>query len=112
VGVELKKLFEGGWSLGATAEFDIFWTGTQESDFSELGGPVVENDQDDGYGARGSIKLQKKVDSVSFGVEPFIRYWNIKESGYAYVPASGGYYRFWEPKNHTTEFGCTLSLIF
>ena len=54
-----------------------------------------------------------KIKSVDFVIEPFIRYWNIKKSEDAKVTFAGviigtGY----EPKNHTTEAGIKMGLIF
>jgi hypothetical protein len=90
-----------GWSWGATAEYDIFWRGRQVSHLS--GGNLV-NQQDKGYGARGSFFIQKKLQTYSAVFEPFIRYWNIDQS----EVSTRGY----EPKNNTTEVGARMGVRF
>jgi hypothetical protein len=97
VGLEAVTDLKNGWAIGATSEYDFFWWGRQYSaDF--------DNRQKNGYGLRGSVKLQKNGKELDFILEPFIKYWNIKESKHN----SQGY----EPKNNSTEIGCRLSVKF
>jgi Autotransporter beta-domain len=115
IGVEFTSLVEGGWRIGFSAEVDFLWYGVQKSHLSDADPryPDLSNDQDTGYGLRGSFKVQKRFDSVSLLVEPFVRYWTIKDSDYEtfYVPGVGmrtGY----EPKNITSELGCRVAMQF
>lgn len=103
------------WFLGLTAEYDYFWKGIQKSHLSDANPNFndVENDQNEGYGCRGSVQLTKKGEKVDFIIEPFVRYWNIKESEdsnitYAGVIVGYGY----EPKNTSTEYGLRLTARF
>jgi len=117
IGVELTGLIEGGWTIGLSAEVDFLWYGKQKTHISDWDPTYAdfENDQDVGYGLRGSLKIQKRFDHCSLLVEPFVRYWNIKESDLepqirngAVVPGV-----WWvEPKNITSEFGCKLGVQF
>lgn len=114
IGVEITTPLENGWSIGATAEYDIFWWGKQKSRIGSLPGYSndLENKQNRGYGIRGSVKFQKKGEKLDFVIEPFIRYWNIKKSDddhvtYYGIPGVG-----YEPKNNSTEIGCRLAVKF
>ena len=74
---------------------------------------TVSNDQDSGYGVRGSAKLQKKGDRFDIVIEPFIRWWSIKESQLSNVTFTGvivGY--VFEPKNETLEIGGKIAALF
>lgn len=111
VGVQIIKLLPGGWTIGASAEYDVFWSGTQKSYMSSVNPalPDVSNQQNQGYGLRGAVRVDKKFTYASLSVEPFIRYWNIGRSDNYYVSSSTYYY---EPKNNTTECGVLVGLKF
>lgn len=110
IGVETNFLLINNWTFGINLEFDIFWQGKQKSHLGEVAGyDDIENDQDDGYGVRGSIKLQKSSGKVDYIIEPFFRYWNIEESE-ATRDSAG---RWWvEPKNNSTEVGIIFTVRF
>lgn len=110
IGVEIITPLENGWSVGVMFEYDYFWKGKQKSHLGEIPGYYdIENDQNDGYGLRGSVKFQKKGDRIDYAIEPFIRYWNIKDSEITTDPAG----RSWmEPKNNSTEFGVKFAAKF
>jgi hypothetical protein len=115
VGVKFMTELKDGWSMGAMAEYDIFWRGSQITHLSDvcpcLNDP--KNHQTRGYGLRGSVAVQKKVKRVVLAVEPFIRYWNIKESDHADLTWYGiKIGEVWEPKNHSTEYGINLVVRF
>ncbi|MDI6891282.1 MAG: hypothetical protein QMC83_10175, partial [Thermodesulfovibrionales bacterium] len=85
------------------------WDGTVKSHLGDVPGYYdIENDQDEGYGIRGSIKLKKKGEKINFVIAPFIRYWNIKDSKTTTDPAGTTWI---EPKNHSTEYGINMVLI-
>ena len=69
----------------------------------------MDNRQERGYGARASIKLQKKSDKIDFIIEPFIRYWDIGQSALGNVAGLGSVV---EPKNYTIEAGIQFVLVF
>jgi len=115
VGMEWTMRMENEWSIGATAEYDLFWWGRQLSYLSDVNPSFgdVKNTQKKGYGLRGSIKLQKNTEKIDYLIEPFIRYWNMSQSNNANVTYSGtivgtGY----EPKNDTTELGVNFGVKF
>jgi hypothetical protein len=116
VGVEALASFKNGWSVGATVEFDHLWKGIQKSHLDNflVGLNTLENHQNKGYGIRGSIKVQKRADNKEWIAEPYVRYWNIKESDEDEVTYFGtplgvvGY----EPKNNSTEIGIKLAVKF
>ena len=115
IGIEFITDLEGGWSLGATLEYDIFWWGKQKSHLSDVVASCndLENEQKKGYGCRGSIKLEKRGQKLDFVIEPFIRYWNIKKSEEQALICSGVIWGYgYEPKNRSTEFGVKVTARF
>lgn len=115
VGVEAMVNLKNSWSLGASVEYDIFWLGKQLSHLEDVnpGYNTLNNKQDEGFGVRGSLKVQKKTEKFNLFVEPFIRYWNIRRSDDDNITYSGSIFGYgYEPKNNSTEIGCKLGLIF
>jgi Tfp pilus assembly protein PilF len=115
IGLESISSFKSGWSITAFAEYDYFWWGEQ---YSHLGDAIpglntVKNTQNTGYGARGSIMIQKKIKEVEFAAGPFIRYWNISESKTEPVTFYGTVVNYGqEPKNTSTEYGLKIAIKF
>lgn len=115
VGIQTLTELTYDWSLGLNVEYDYLWKGRQKShlrdvdpDFNDL-----ENDQNKGFGLRGSLKLIKKGEKIDFVIEPFVRYWNIKKSEEQDVTYSGVVIGYgYEPKNNTTEMGVKLAVNF
>jgi hypothetical protein len=110
IGVSFITGLWNGWSFGATGEFDYFWWGKQKSHLSDVPGYYdISNRQKKGYGLRGSIIIQERFRNIDFRAEPFIRYWNIKNSEITVDPLG----RSWiEPKNNSTEIGIMLGVRF
>jgi hypothetical protein len=115
IGIEAVTNFNNGWSMGAAIEYDVFLWGKQKSHLSDIdpGFNLVENDQNTGYGIRGSIKFIMKAGKIDFILEPFIKYWNISESKVADVTYYGAYLTsVVEPKNNSSEIGCKFVVKF
>jgi len=81
--------------ITANAEYDLLLQGRQTSYLSDVSGnlPDVENDQNHGYGIRGSVMYEQQHWSIG----PFVNYWNIDQSN---ISAIGD-----EPHNQTLEYG-------
>lgn len=111
IGIEAVNVFDNGWSAGAIIEYDYFWKGKQKSNFSTAvaGYNDVENDQNSGYGLRGSIMIKKQTARLFFAIEPFIRYWNIDQSE---IQNLTDYETVLEPKNESTEIGVKFTIGF
>lgn len=116
IGIETLTKSDNGWSIGVILEYDYFWMGKQKSNlgsgaayYGALGYYDIENDQNDGYGWRGSIKFQKERLKRIVIIEPFIRYWNIEDSKTTTDPGGTTY---WEPKNNSTELGINVSVAY
>ncbi len=110
VGAVLLADLGNGWAGGITGEYDIFWWGRQKSHLSDVPGYYdIVNQQNRGYGARGSLLLRKKADGYSVTFEPFIRYWSIEDSETTTDPSRTTWV---EPKNNTTEIGARLGVRF
>ena len=115
VGVEFNAKLNKNWALKVAAEYDIFWSGTQKSHLENvhLGLGTISNDQNSGYGVRGSVKLQKKNGRFDILIEPFVRWWNVKDSNLSNITYTGvivGY--AYEPRNESLETGGKISIIF
>jgi hypothetical protein len=116
IGVKTITPIKNGWFLGLNGEFDVFLDGTQKSQLGDAvaGVDTLENDQDKGYGVRGSVRLVKSGEKYDFFIAPFIRYWHIDQSDTATVTVGGNPIRVtgFEPENHSTEYGVQLGLHF
>lgn len=115
IGIEALTELNHELSWGLRVEYDYFWKGVQKSHLRDASPAFndLENDQNKGYGVRGSAKLLLKSETIDFAIEPFVRYWNIKKSEDAKVTFTGvivgtGF----EPKNNTTEVGVKAALDF
>lgn len=114
-GLEYTVRLNDQWNIGVTAEYDIFWKGQQKSHLEDADPAfdILTNDQNSGYGARGSIRLSKTSEKFNLVIEPFIRWWSIDNSETASVTYAGtilgtGY----EPKNETLEVGGRIGIVF
>ncbi|MDH4028731.1 MAG: porin family protein, partial [Nitrospirota bacterium] len=104
IGVETLTELDNGWKAGVRLEYDHFWKGKQISKMGYVPGyHDIENNQDGGYGVRGSVRFINRKSFV-YVIEPFIRYWDIEDSD-----LDDGWY---EPKNNSTEFGLRFSSEF
>jgi len=115
VGGELNLELENGWSLGITSEYDIFWFGKQKSHLGDAvaGLGTLSNEQKEGWGYRGSIRLQHTGENVDVIFEPFYRYWEIEDSDISNVTYSGAVVGYGlEPENSSKQFGLKTALKF
>ncbi|MFC1867212.1 autotransporter domain-containing protein [Thermodesulfobacteriota bacterium] len=115
IGIETITKIKNSWLIGLILEYEYFWKGRQISHFSDFDARYsdVGNDQNDGYGFRGSIRFQKKSDRWIYVFEPFIRYWDIEKSEKAIVTVNGiSGPVAWEPENSSTEIGIVLQIKF
>jgi len=115
LGVSYDVPLRGRWRMGLSAEYDIFWKGTQKSHLEDANPSFnrLSNDQTRGYGARGSVKFQRTGGWIDWAIEPYLRWWNIQNSKSANITTSGviigtGY----EPRNETLEVGGNVSARF
>ncbi len=109
IGVETITELGSGRSLGVTIEYDYFWKGIQKSHLSDINSGLsdLQNDQNGGYGLRGSIKFQDN----RLVIEPFIRYWDIDKSDVQEITYKGNYAGSGlEPKNNSTEIGIKIAI--
>ncbi len=134
-GIESNTRMKNDWDLTLTVEYDFFVSGNQTSHLEDGGISVcsstdlqcyaldpLENDQNDGFGLRGSMKLVKKTEKIDFSIEPFVRYWKIDESEVKQLSSLGGEIVWFsdaeftrpimgvEPDNETMEYGLKVGL--
>ncbi len=114
LGVEFTARVGEHWMISPTLEYDIFIQGTQKSHLSDVPGgyPDLENDQNKGYGLRGSIKFIKEMKPFSLVVEPYFRYWSIDDSDTETAAGSVFVVTGLEPENNSTEYGVRLGAMF
>ncbi len=112
LGVDVARSFNSGWKAVANLEYDFFVDGTQKSHLEDdpngIYTETLVNDQNQGYGCRGSVKFIKEMTAVNVVFEPFTRYWHIKASEGACTSDTCGI----EPNNRTWEFGVKAGIQF
>ncbi len=91
--------------LATNLEFDYLTSGQQESKLGSLGLTNITNEQNHGYGARGSIMAE----TPHWSAGPWFSYWDIRPSGLA--PLGSGLAGF-EPSNHSYELGGKVAYHF
>jgi hypothetical protein len=107
IGIDVTRAFENGWNIKLRLEYDKFWDGDVESHLGSIPGYYdIENDQDKGYGCRASMMFKKKGEAIDFIIEPFYRYWSIRDSKYTTDPGGTTWV---EPKNNSKEFGISFA---
>jgi hypothetical protein len=110
IGMQLTHCVARGWGLVSVAEYDLFLRGRQSTHLSDVDPRFedFENRQSGGSGARGGLTLWKDTGDVALLFGPFVRYWQVDESG---VAAPGGAYaRVAEPQNRSLEIGARVGL--
>jgi len=115
VGVETRTDFQNSWMLETVFEYDVFLGGKQKSHLGDAvaGLSTIENDQNAGFGLRGSVKIIKETSNIDFSMEPFIRYWHIDDSDISAITYNGVAVGFGlEPENKSTEYGVKLGMQF
>ncbi len=115
IGLEFSAKLNDGWRIGVSAEYDVFWKGQQKSHLENVAAGLneISNDQNHGYGARGSIKFQKTGERFDLVIGPYVRWWSIQDSELANVTYGGTLIGFaYEPKNETLEAGGAIAIHF
>jgi hypothetical protein len=113
LGLETTVNLSPDWAVALILEYDYFLGGIQKTLLSDtgLGWGDIENDQDNGYGYRTSVKIYKADEGSYYVLEPYFIYWNIEDSDLVPIPGSGGSFGI-EPANTSMEFGLKLGVIF
>jgi len=115
IGMEIVTELESGWIFGLLLEYDYFLKGKQISHRSDAAPGLndIENDQNNGYGFRGSMRFLWKDEHKESVIEPFIRYWDIDESKRVIITYNGSPYAYgYEPANESTEIGLDITIRF
>lgn len=115
LGVEFHTPLKEGWTLAVSAEYDLFWKGTQESHLDDADPALntLSNDQTRGYGLRGGVTVQKTGERFDVAFGPYARWWSIKDSKNANITASGVIIGYgYEPRNQTLEVGGNFTFRF
>jgi hypothetical protein len=110
VGISASTDYVQGWIFSLMAEYDYLGRGRQKSYTSETGSSFnVVNYQIYGYGLRFSLSGRKHFGKVDYSIEPFLIYWDIGRSEDVLEPDNFMYY---EPANHTLQYGLNLGVQF
>jgi hypothetical protein len=116
-GADVMTDLIGGWAIGANVEYDFLIHGGVTSYLGEAGLGDAQNPQRHGFGVKGSFKIVKKWPRFNLTMEPYIRYWHIRNSETtASKPFlyNGQYYVVigQEPNNNSTEIGARIGIEF
>jgi hypothetical protein len=114
VGLSVIRDLGNNWSVGFSAEYDIFWAGRQNSNLSTASTVFndITNHQDSGHGARASLHIEKRG-RWDFIFKPFVRWWQVDDSDLDAITVSGVVDAYgYEPENHTWEAGAELGVKF
>ena len=93
--------------IAFNGEYDLLLLGRQTSYLNDatITAPNAVNDQNHGYGVRGSVMYERR----RWAVGPFVDYWNINQSNVTYYEgytgSSPAIYSLTEPHNQTLEYG-------
>jgi len=111
IGITLEKkrsLF--GLTLSTRLEYNYFISGVNHSHLGDIGGSYdnVTLKQHEGSGYRVSVGFSKVFkNGQSFTLQPFYRYWHIKDSDVTYDSRGLGWI---EPDNNSKEIGIAFIL--
>ncbi len=117
-GFEFSNQMNNAWAFTVSGEYDWLIYGLQKSylddgrRFTGLPSDDTKNPQHQGYGLRGSVRLTRESSLVDFMLEPFVRYWNIKDSDIVAATVNGSASSGMEPANNTIEAGVKIGLQF
>jgi len=124
-GGEVLQRLNDHWTIGVDLEYDFLIQGNVTSYLGEVYSPPpfppyadVKNVQKHGFGFRSSVKIIRKWNRINLVLEPYLRYWHIRNSevnasepfnwdGKEWVRT--GYY---EPNNNSVEIGTRLGIEF
>jgi hypothetical protein len=111
VGSYLDVRVDDQWSFTISGEYDFLIKGWQY-DRTPQQSPV-EMKQKEGYGLKGEIKVSYQMEKFGLFANPYVYYWNIKQSKSAqYLGYGGIYYDTHEPHNTTLESGMRFGVSF
>lgn len=111
IGVD-ARVFEGEfWIVDLIGEYDHFWRGVQRS--HEPAATLV-NEQRNGYGARGSVRILRKLNKKrKLVIEPYTRHWHIADSETSCsIVGPGLVLCGLEPDNTSMEYGVKFGARF
>jgi hypothetical protein len=113
VGMEAKVPFQDGWMMGMTAEVDPIFNAVHKMTYRNFAGtPRIKFTPKNGFGLRGSVSVEKDFDTMAIGLEPFVRFWDIKSSKGRFMNVNGVTTVAKLGKERTTEWGAKLFFKF
>jgi hypothetical protein len=112
MGLECTFRLISGWVVIPSGEYDVFWRGWQFTRYNDIDPdlPIVKNIQKKGYGARGSFTVIKNFGHMDFFIEPYIKYWNIKNSGGVVLQTDALTETIVEPAHNSREMGVRVGV--
>lgn len=117
IGVDVRYRLAEKWVVGLRPQFNLLLTGHIESDVFE---DSFSNNLGfgDGYGFWAALPIERHFKRVGLTLEPFVRYWNMRESDPDTVVVSGLVPGFdvlvtgVEPENDTLVYGLRIGVEF
>lgn len=114
-GLDFQTSLSNDWTLGAAVEMDVLLYGRQKSHLGDAdpGFGTLENEQTQGFGVRGSVRLVRLAERYHLLIEPFVRWWDIYESDLSVISCGGGSCILgYEPDNNSLESGIKIGVQF
>jgi hypothetical protein len=104
LGLKMYRPLSGNWYVELGGELDVLIVGLQVSEIADspTDSSNVENWQWPALGARSSIEVRHKTDSLDIAVAPFIQYWWMDDSR----PSGSGLW--YEPNNWSLQAGLNV----
>ncbi len=120
LGVDIETKINHKWVISGKAEIDWLLLGKQishlederDSGNTSAGYDMLTNEQQNGMGARFSIRVKKTGERLDLYLEPYVRYWHIQNSTIDTSCGTGGCNSGYEPDNKTWEIGANAGLQF
>lgn len=115
LGIRIRHL-SGRWSLGGSLEGNLLIYGRVESALSQVGPQYgdADNIQEfmSGLGGRISAFAEYRVGGYILGLEPYYRYWQVRESKIDTIPYGGRRAEVVEPENRSHMTGIRFYIRF
>lgn len=113
LGLETNTKLNARWSWGVRFEYDLFWSGEQNSYLSDVDVSLadVSNDQDNGWGMKAALKIKNEREAMNILFEPYVNYWSIDRSNTSPLVLFGAIVGSTvEPENTSLEYGLKLGV--
>jgi len=112
IGVEFTVRMSERWIIIPTGEYDLLLRGYQFTRFNDGNRdlPNIKNIQKSGYGIRRSIAIVNNYGRIDYFIEPYVKYWNFKDSEGVDLLINSATETIIEPAHNSKEWGVRLGV--